>query len=57
MFLDKEIPKTMFLPSGSSWLFFILPGWWIGNEQLFKVGLKDNYSAIIFKNPCLGPYA
>ena len=29
----------MFLPAGGSGLFFISPGWWIGNKQLFKVGL------------------
>ena len=39
-FLDKEIRKKKVLPAGSSWLFFISPGRWIGNEQLFKVGLS-----------------
>ena len=47
IFLDKVIAKKKFLSVGGSWLFFISPGWWIGNEQLFKVGLtpvfkKDN---------------
>ena len=37
---DKEIAKKKFLLAGSSSLFFISPGWWIGNEKLFKVGLK-----------------
>ena len=27
-----------FLPAGGSWISFISPGRWIGNEQLFKVG-------------------
>ena len=27
---------------GGSWLFFISPSWWIGNEQLFKVGLNPH---------------
>ena len=29
----------MFLQAGGSGLFFISPSWWIGNKQLFKVGL------------------
>ena len=41
LFFDKEIAKKKFLPAGGSWLFFISPGQWIGNEQLFKVGLGE----------------
>ena len=40
-FLDKEIAKKKFLPAGGSWFLFISPGWWIGNEQLFKIGLAE----------------
>ena len=31
--------KNPVLPEDGSWLFFSLPGRWIGNEQLFKVSL------------------
>ena len=31
--------KKKFLPDGGSWQFFISSGRWIGNEQLFKIGL------------------
>ena len=36
-FQKKRLQKKPFLPAGSSWLFFISPNRWIGNEQLFKV--------------------
>ena len=45
LFLDKEIAKKKkFITAGGSWLFFISLGWWIGNEQLFNVGLINFYS-------------
>ena len=40
--------KKKFLPAGGSWLFFISPSRWIGNKQLFKVGLTENN--YIFEN-------
>ena len=48
MFLDKEIAKKNFYPAGGSWIFFISPGRWIGNEQLFNVGLI--YFIVTFSN-------
>ena len=39
-FFRQKDPKKRFLRAGGSWLFFISPGRWIVNEQLFKVGLN-----------------
>ena len=36
--------KNIVLPTGSSLLFFVSPGWWIGNEQLFKVTLMFSFA-------------
>ena len=33
----ERLKNKNFLLTGGSWLFFISPGWWIGNKQLFKV--------------------
>ena len=62
IFLDKK----KFLPTGGLWLFFISPGWWIGNEQLFKVGLGTCYQLwtyqgffwnfLISKSSCLAAH-
>ena len=38
-FFRQSDCKKKFLSAGGLWLFFISPGWWIGNEQLVKVGL------------------
>ena len=46
MFLDKEISKKKFLPGGGSWLFFIPPGWWVGNKKLFEVGLNGEETKV-----------
>ena len=36
LFRQRDWKKNTFLPTVSSWLFFISSGQWIGNEQLFK---------------------
>ena len=41
IFLDKEIAKKKVQPAGGSGLFFVSPSQWIGNKQLFKVGLIE----------------
>ena len=42
LFRQRDCKKKRFLLTGGSWLFFISPGQWIGNEQLLKVGpIKD----------------
>ena len=38
LFRQRDCKKKV--STGSSWLFFISPGRWIGNEQHFKVGLN-----------------
>ena len=40
--------KKKFLPVGGSWLFFVSPSWWIGNEQLFNVGLDKVPMSYLF---------
>ena len=40
-FQTKRLQKKKILFAGGSWLFFVPPSRWIGNEQLFKVGLED----------------
>ena len=41
LFRQRDCKKKKFLSAGGTWLFFISPGQWIGNEQLFKVGLNN----------------
>ena len=48
IFLEKEIEKKKFFYVGGSWLFFVSPGQWIGNKQLFKVGLSKNNDDLQF---------
>ena len=38
LFTQRDCQKS-FYPRAALDYFFISPGWWIGNEQLFKVGL------------------
>ena len=45
LFRQRDCKKT-FLHAGGSWLFFTSPAQWIGNEQLFKVGLSGLYSSL-----------
>ena len=55
-FWIKRLQKK-FLPMGGSWLFFISPGQWIGNKQLFEVGLNyrsyKHFSNEVFKESLL----
>ena len=41
LFRQRDCKKKKLLSVGSAWLFFISPGQWIGNKQLFKVGLNN----------------
>ena len=59
LFRQRDCKKKK-VSAGGSWLFFISPGRWIGNEQLFKVGLalQNLYSVFksFYSNICGKPY-